>query len=32
VRDVVEEEKPGCETKQQIESEIAVARGELGLH
>src|SRR6185369_4627991 len=32
VRDVIQEEKPGRETKQQIESEIAVARGELGLY
>ena len=32
VRDVIQEEKPGRETKQQTEPEIAVARGELGLH
>ena len=32
VRDVIQKEKPGRETKQETESEIAVARGELGLH
>ena len=32
VRDVIQKEKPGRDTKQQTESEIAVARGELGLH
>ena len=32
VRDVVQKKKPGRDTKQETESEIAVARGELGLH
>jgi hypothetical protein len=31
VRDVIQEEEPGGDTKQQVESEIAVARSELGL-
>jgi Trp operon repressor len=32
VRDVIQKEKPGRETKQETQSEIAVTRGELGLH
>ena len=32
VRDVIQKEKPGRDTKQETESEIAVARSELGLH
>jgi hypothetical protein len=29
---VIQKEKPGRDTKQETESEIAVARGELSLH
>ena len=32
VRDVIQKEKPGRDTKQETESEIAVARSELSLH
>jgi hypothetical protein len=32
VRHVIQKEKPGRDTEQETESEIAVARSELGLH
>ena len=32
VRNVIQKEKPGRDTKQETESKIAVARGELSLH
>ena len=32
MRDVIQKQKPGRDTKQQTEPEIAVARSDLGLH